>query len=92
MRVDTALIKRAGRTTAFVILGTAILVAAIRAQREAPKPPPEPVAWQVDPLDPELNRCRAITRSEDVDGACRAAWAEVRRRFFAPHEASETQP
>ncbi len=92
MRVDTALVKRAGHAAAFVILGPVILVAAIRTQREAPKPPPDPVARQADPLDSELNRCRAITRPEDVDDACRAAWAEVRRRFFAPHEAGEARP
>ncbi|MEJ1978629.1 MAG: putative entry exclusion protein TrbK-alt [Acetobacteraceae bacterium] len=92
MRVDAALIKRTGRAAGFVVLGAAILVAAIRVHRESSPPPPESVVQQTDPLDTELNRCRAITRPQDVDNACRAAWAERRRRFFAPHDAGEVRP
>ncbi len=93
MRVDAALIKRTGRAAGLVFLGAAILVAAIRIHREPPTPqPPVPVVPQADPLDVELNRCRAISRPEDVDDACRAAWAERRRHFFAPQGAGEVQP
>jgi conjugative transfer region protein TrbK len=50
------------------------------------------VAPVVDPLGAELERCRKIARPDDVDDACRAAWAEIRRRFFAPDPAGEVRP
>ena len=40
-------------------------------------PPP-----QTDPLADELARCRAIGMAAIEDVACKAAWAENRRRFF----------
>ena len=39
-----------------------------------------PVA--TDPLTRELVRCREIGIAADSDPACKAAWAENRRRFF----------
>ncbi len=41
-------------------------------------PPPE-----TDPLTDALGRCRAIGMAALEDGACKAVWAENRRRFFA---------
>ena len=39
----------------------------------------------VDPLAAELARCRTITPEQNaIDDTCRRAWAESRRRFFAP--------
>lgn len=39
----------------------------------------------VDPLAAELARCRTITPEQNAtDDTCRRAWAESRRRFFAP--------
>lgn len=39
----------------------------------------------VDPLAIELARCRTITAEQNsADDTCRHAWAENRRRFFAP--------
>lgn len=44
-----------------------------------------PAAVLVDPLTAELARCRTITPEQNAaDDACRRAWAESRRRFFAP--------
>ncbi len=44
-----------------------------------------PAAVLVDPLAAELARCRTITPEQNAaDGSCRRAWAENRRRFFAP--------
>ena len=40
-------------------------------------------AHQTDPLANELARCRAIGMAAVEDAACKAAWAENRRRFFA---------
>ena len=38
---------------------------------------------ETDPLAGELARCRAIGMAALEDAACKAAWAENRRRFFA---------
>ena len=39
----------------------------------------------VDPLATELARCRTISPEQNAsDDTCRRAWAESRRRFFAP--------
>ncbi len=94
-RVDPILIRRVGRAGAFALLGAVILISAILFHRERPTPvlPPlsaSPQAVAADKaLDATLERCRAIARPQDVDDACRAAWAEMRRRFFAPHDAQD---
>jgi conjugative transfer region protein TrbK len=38
---------------------------------------------ETDPLADQLARCRAIGMAALEDAACKAAWAENRRRFFA---------
>lgn len=44
-----------------------------------------PTAVLGDPLTVELARCRTITPEQNAaDDRCRRAWAESRRRFFAP--------
>lgn len=44
-----------------------------------------PAAVLVDPLAVELAGCRTITPEQNAaDDTCRRAWAENRRRFFAP--------
>lgn len=44
-----------------------------------------PAAALVDPLAAELARCRTISPEQNAaDDTCRRAWAESRRRFFAP--------
>ena len=44
-----------------------------------------PAAVLDDPLTVELARCRTITPEQNAaDDTCRRAWAESRRRFFAP--------
>ncbi len=44
--------------------------------------PPAPSAGD-NPLQAELARCRSTTPEDlDTDTACRAAWAEHRRRFL----------
>ena len=92
MRADPIHVKRVTRATAFAVAGVAIVVVAVRMDRREPALSPRPVAPVVDPLGAELERCRKIARPEDVDDACRAAWAEIRRRFFAPAPAGETRP
>lgn len=48
-----------------------------------------------DPLRTELQRCGGLGEAALADPACRAAWAENRRRFFSPGErrpAEEPRP
>ncbi|WP_158915825.1 putative entry exclusion protein TrbK-alt [Caulobacter sp. S45] len=63
------------------MFGLAVLIAAVRLRdhRSTPMPPPSSIGF---PLQAQLDRCRRIDRLEDVDDACRAAWTELRRRFF----------
>ena len=66
--------------------GIAALMAAIGlADSVTPPTARAPATLEDDPLRAELMRCRTIT-PEDLatDGACQAAWAENRRRFFGP--------
>ncbi len=87
MRADPIFRKRIGRAVAFALVGAVLLATVIHMGNRAPVTPiPAPTAHIADPLDAELARCREIARPEDVDDACRAAWAEMRRRFFAPHQ------
>ena len=87
MRINAAQVKRITRIAAIVVLGVAILAAAV-TMNARPKSVQQPSAQvqNTDPLDAELARCRAMLHPEDIDESCRAAWAEVRRRFFAPHD------
>jgi len=75
------------RLIAFGLGGLAVLAAAFEfrdavAPEQAPASVSEPAD---DPLRATLRRCRALDVEEvEVDTACREAWAENRRRFFAP--------
>jgi len=92
MRADPTLMKRLGRMIAFALVGAALAAAAARLDNREAAIPPTPAAQVVGPLDAELERCRKIPRPEDVDDACRTAWAELRRRFFTPDPAAEAPP
>ena len=73
------------RAAAVIALIAAALATAVQFDRESA--PERNVAdlSAGDPLRAELERCRTI-RPEALaaDTACQAAWAENRRRFFAP--------
>jgi conjugative transfer region protein TrbK len=45
-----------------------------------------------DPLQTELHRCNGMGQAALDDPACRAAWAENRRRFFSPGERRSPTP
>jgi conjugative transfer region protein TrbK len=77
-----ALVLRAA-TLAFVAAAIALAVNQSRHDDEtADIPPPTVLA---DLLAAELARCRTITPEQNAaDDSCRRAWAESRRRFFAP--------
>lgn len=66
-------------------LGALAALAAAFELRDAVAPEPQARPAQADPLRTELIRCRTITPEElTADTACQSAWAENRRRFFAP--------
>ena len=73
------------RAVAVIALIAAALATAVQLDRESA---PEHGATDQsagDPLRAELERCRTITPGDlATDTACQAAWAENRRRFFAP--------
>ena len=73
------------RAVAVIALIAAALATAIQFDRENARERGANARLTDDPLRIELERCRTIT-PEDLatDTACQAAWAENRRRFFAP--------
>ena len=82
MARDPQILLRAVAVIALIAAALATVVQLNREsapERSADNPPTD------DPLRVELERCRTIT-PEDLatDTACQAAWAENRRRFFAP--------
>ena len=73
------------RAVAVIALIAAALATAAQLDRESAPERSANARFTDDPLRVELERCRTIT-PEDLatDTACQAAWAENRRRFFAP--------
>ena len=73
------------RAVAVIALIAAALATAVQLDRESALERSADTPPTADPLRAELERCRTIT-PEDLatDTACQAAWAENRRRFFAP--------
>ena len=78
---------------ALIVLGGGALVALAAAwvagldTDRSERPPIARVQRSTDPLQAELLRCNGLGEAALNDPACRAAWAENRRRFFgAPKE------
>ena len=73
------------RAVAVIALIAAALATAVQLDRESATERSTDAPPTNDPLRVELERCRTIT-PEDLatDTACQTAWAENRRRFFAP--------
>ncbi|MEO3431892.1 putative entry exclusion protein TrbK-alt [Inquilinus sp. CAU 1745] len=66
-------------------LGAQAMLAAAFEFRDVVAPEPAATAVRDDPLSAELARCRRLAPQEaQTDTACKSAWAENRRRFFAP--------
>jgi conjugative transfer region protein TrbK len=85
--------RRLGRWIAYALVAGAVLATGVRlagedSAGEATTKLHAPVL-PADPLSAELARCRAITDPAAVDDACRAAWAENRRRFLNLHKAQD---
>ena len=80
------------RASGFLLVAVAIVALAVRFDRDGSKPhalAPRP-AESADPLAAELERCQSIGMAAQSDGACAAAWAENRRRFFTYQPADST--
>ncbi|MFZ1964824.1 MAG: putative entry exclusion protein TrbK-alt [Roseiarcus sp.] len=84
------------RAIGFVLIALAIVAVAVhRRYDEEPARAPLPVpSIPSDALARELARCQAIGMAVEEDAACKAAWAENRRRFFAspPTEPASSTP
>lgn len=75
------------RFAAIAIVVVIVIIAVGEASRtDDANRPVAPATTERDPLANELLRCSTITADElAADDSCRRAWAENRRRFFAPH-------
>lgn len=82
-RHDVAALLLPAAAMTFVTAAIALAVNQSRHDDETADVPP--AAILDDPLTVELARCRIITPEQNAaDDTCRRAWAENRRRFFAP--------
>jgi conjugative transfer region protein TrbK len=74
------------RAAAFAFVAATIAVAIHQSRRNGDEHADVPSATvPVDALAAELARCRTISPEQNAaDDSCRRAWAESRRRFFAP--------
>jgi len=73
-----------GRAAGFSLVAAAIVATTLHFDRQKAEPEPTTARLNasVDPLTVELARCQSIGIAAQNDGACAAAWAENRRRFF----------
>lgn len=73
------------RAATLALVAAAIALAVNQSRHDDNDNAALPAAVLVDPLAAELARCRTITPEQNAaDDTCRRAWAENRRRFFAP--------
>lgn len=73
------------RAATLALVAAAIALAVNQSRHDDNDNAVLPAAVLVDPLAAELARCRTITPEQNAaDDTCRRAWAENRRRFFAP--------
>ena len=82
------------RALGFAVVAIAIVAAALHfrtpPRRIEPRSADAPTS--PDPLAEELKRCQLIADQAKDDPACKAAWAESRRRFFIYPPASALTP
>jgi conjugative transfer region protein TrbK len=85
-----------GRVIGFALIALAIVAVALHRRYDA-EPARAPLLTPSIPSDAlarELARCQTIGMAAEEDAACKAAWAENRRRFFAspPTERASSTP
>jgi conjugative transfer region protein TrbK len=82
------------RFAAIAIVAVIVIIAIGEASRtNVPDLPVGPALTERDPLAAALLRCRTITAEQlAADDSCRRAWAESRRRFFAPRMPNTRTP
>ncbi len=85
-----------GRAVGFVLIALAIVATALHRRYDEAQAPAPLLAPSIpsDALGRELARCQTIGMAAEEDAACKAAWAENRRRFFAspPTERASSTP
>ena len=86
-----------GRAVGFSLVAVAIIATTAHFDRREAKPQliTTPSRSSADPFAVELARCQSIGIAAQNDGACAAAWAENRRRFFTyrpADSAAQTPP
>jgi conjugative transfer region protein TrbK len=86
--------RAVARASGFLLVAVAIVALAVRFDHDGAKPhaPAPRPAESTDPLAAELARCQSIGMAAQSDGACAAAWAENRRRFFTYRPADSATP
>jgi conjugative transfer region protein TrbK len=86
MRIRLPDIGAFGRALGLVIVALMLVLATMhfrRGEEQARVSPGAPPA-RSDPLANEMAQCQALGMAAENDAECKAAWAENRRRFFAP--------
>lgn len=90
--ITEAELDRPKRRRIVVVLGAGALIALAAAWAagldadEGYRPPVTSAHKPADPLRSELLRCNELGQPALDNPACRAAWAENRRRFFGSRE------
>jgi conjugative transfer region protein TrbK len=81
-----------GRAIGLALIALAIV--AVGLHRRYDQEPARVPSIPSDALARELARCQTIGMAAEEDAACKAAWAENRRRFFAspPTERASSTP
>lgn len=90
IRLDATAWVRIG-AAGFVVAALAATAAQLSQREEAPASPVAP-AVSLDPLAPELARCRTLTAASPPDDACERAWDAARRRFLGVALKSGARP
>lgn len=82
-----ALFRRDPLGVATLVLAVCAIGAAALIASDEVQPPPAVQTRPADRLSEQLRQCRGLGVDGADDPACRAAWAESRRRFLGAEEA-----
>jgi conjugative transfer region protein TrbK len=92
MRLQPRNIGVFARALGLLFVATVLAVAAMRLRGNEDQAPLSLAVPSIlsDPLSLEMVRCQALGIAAESDAGCKAAWAENRRRFFAPLSGATT--